>query len=98
MRKLKLSNAADKDLKQIWHYTLEEWSREQADKYVSRLLTACTEIAQSPEHSGQPFDYVRAGYRKYSCGKHVIFYQIQGDDTVLVVRILHQRMDYERHL
>jgi toxin ParE1/3/4 len=98
MRKFNLSNAADKDLKQIWQYTLETWSREQANKYVSGLLAACADIAQSPESLGQPYDYVRVGYRKYPWCKHVIFYLIQDDGTVLIVRILHQRMDYERHL
>ncbi|WP_316252022.1 type II toxin-antitoxin system RelE/ParE family toxin [Paraburkholderia sp. 31.1] len=40
---------------------------------------------------------VRAGYWRYTAGSHVIFYQ-DTDHTLDVIRILHQRMDVDRHL
>jgi toxin ParE1/3/4 len=42
-------------------------------------------------------DDLRPGYRKYLVGSHVLFYRVTNTDVV-VVRILHQRMDVERHL
>ena len=40
---------------------------------------------------------VRQGYRKIRSGSHVIFFKVTGEG-IDVVRILHQRMDFERHL
>jgi toxin ParE1/3/4 len=40
---------------------------------------------------------VRPDYRKYPSGSHVLFYRLT-DDGIDVVRILHERMDYERHI
>ena len=40
---------------------------------------------------------VRSGYYKLAVGSHVVYFQLV-DDTVLIIRILHQRMDTDRHL
>jgi len=40
---------------------------------------------------------VRSGYRKKKSGSHVIFFKLI-DDGIDVIRILHQRMDFDRHL
>jgi toxin ParE1/3/4 len=53
-------------------------------------------VAEAP-HSGQHCDEVRPGYLKRQAGSHVLFYRLDGQ-TVDVVRILHQRMDFGRHL
>jgi toxin ParE1/3/4 len=53
-------------------------------------------VAKDPE-VGRACDDVRPGYRRYSVGSHVLFYRVSAAATV-VVRILHQRMDVERHL
>jgi plasmid stabilization system protein ParE len=43
-------------------------------------------------------DYrLRAGYYKIPCGSHVLFYRLAADG-IDVVRILHERMDNERHI
>lgn len=98
MQKYRLTKLAEKDLAGIWRYTLENWSREQADKYLNGLLNACADIAKSPVTLGQPYGYVRDGYRKYSFGRHVIFYMVLEDGSTLISRVLHERMDYDRHL
>ena len=48
-----LSKRAEMDLANIWRYTLETWSREQANKYLQGLLNACSEIAISPNFLGR---------------------------------------------
>ena len=96
--KYKLSKKAEKDLSGIWRYTLDTWSKEQADKYVTGLLTALEDISNAPASVGRPYEHVRAGYRKYLWGKHVIFYTIRDDGSVFISRILHERMDFDRHL
>lgn len=36
--KFRLSRKAEEDLEGIWLYTLETWSKEQADRYLSLIL------------------------------------------------------------
>lgn len=98
MQKYVLSKRAKNDLSNIWRYTVETWSRVQADKYVGGLLSMFSKIADAPEKYGQSYDHVRLGYRKCQCGKHLVFYIQQPDGTVLISRILHEKMDYDRHL
>ena len=93
-----LSKRAEKDLADIWRYTVDSWSREQANKYLQGLFNDCSEIAKSPAFLGRPYDHVRSGYRKYPYGKHVIFYKMQDTGRVLISRVLHEKMDFDRHL
>ena len=40
---------------------------------------------------------VRKGYRKVRCGSHLISFRLT-DEGIDVVRILHQKMDFDRHV
>jgi len=40
----------------------------------------------------------RAGYRKLAAGSHVLFYRVMSEGDIDVVRVLHRRMDVDRHL
>lgn len=62
------------------------------------MSNACLAIAIAPESVGRPYEYVREGYRRYSYGRHVIYYQIMEDGSTLISRVLHDRMDFDRHL
>jgi toxin ParE1/3/4 len=42
-------------------------------------------------------DHIRSGYFKYSAGSHVLFFR-RNESGIVVIRILHQSMDFERHL
>ena len=54
------------------------------------------DAARDPRR-GRPCDDVRAGYFRHPVGSHVVFYRrVAGG--IDVVRILHQRMDFQRHL
>lgn len=48
MAEFKLTNKAVEDLNDIWEYTIEKWSEEQADKYYNLLLNSFQEIADNP--------------------------------------------------
>ncbi len=96
MSPVDLSPKAKSDLSDIWDYTLAEWGIDQAEKYVRKLWAAMQTQARDPSTSTEISD-VRKGYRKLRSGSHVIFFKLAGDG-IDVVRILHQRMDFERHL
>ncbi len=98
MQKYRISKLAEQDLTDIWNYTLDNWSQNQANTYVNGLLNAFARIAKAPDQLGRSYEHVRKGYRKYPYGHHVIFYLIQPDGLPLISRVLHERMDFDRHL
>jgi toxin ParE1/3/4 len=92
----RLSPAARSDLDEIWDYSAERWGANQANTYIRELAGAIERIA-SRKRRGRACDDIRAGYFKHACQSHVIFYRMEGE-AVVVVRVLHQRMDFDRRL
>jgi toxin ParE1/3/4 len=84
------------DLESIWEYTVETGGEEQAERYV-RLINECFRQITDNQGLGRSCDAIREGYRKRGVGRHVIFYRTT-DECIEVVRILHDRMDIDRHL
>jgi toxin ParE1/3/4 len=84
------------DLEDIWDYSTETWGTVQAERYLRLINDSFRKIADNPG-IGRPCDAIREGYRKRSVGRHVIFYRT-AEGGVDVVRILHERMDMDRHL
>jgi toxin ParE1/3/4 len=91
-----LSRRAQADIEEIWNYTAERWDDDQANHYVRLLHQGIEAIVRDPRR-GRPCDDIRVGYRKYPVGSHILFFRML-EGRVYVVRILHQRMDFERHL
>lgn len=91
----KFSRRARTDIRDIWSYTLDHWGRGQAEVYLGLIEAAVDTIVGDPK-LGLPCAEVRRGYRKYLVGSHVLFYRIKGK-TIFIGRVLHQRMDAERH-
>jgi toxin ParE1/3/4 len=92
-----LSPAAQVDLEQIWDYTCHRWDVEQADEYLRELQPAIERAAANPR-IGRACDEIRPGYRKLAAGSHILYYGVMPDGVIDVVRVLHQRMDVDRHL
>ena len=67
----------------------------QAETYIRQLWKDVAAVGHDPA-LGRECTHVRPGYRKHASGWHVLFYR-RGADGVEVVRVLHQRMDYEQH-
>lgn len=97
MRQVLFSPRAKTDLSEIWDYTCAEWGVEQAERYVRELWATLQEQAHDLTKSVDSGD-VRKGYRKIRSGSYVLFFKLPEDDVVEVVRILHQKMDFDRHL
>ena len=91
-----LTPKAKADLGGIWEYTETTWGTKQAETYV-RLIERAIESVANDSRRGSPCDDIRAGYRRLAVGSHTLYFR-EGDDGITVVRILHQRMDPQRHL
>lgn len=96
MSSYRLTPAAQRDLSSIWDYTLERWDERQAETYVLEIRSAIERIVAQPDR-GRTVDEIRVGYRRYAIGSHLIFFT-EHDESVDVIRILHQKMDPTRHL
>jgi toxin ParE1/3/4 len=97
MEQFQLSRAAKNDLRAIAIFTENRWGRTQRNLYIKQLDEAFLMLAQSPD-LGIACGYIRAGYRKFPQGSHIIFYKYSTSTNILVVRILHKSMDYDGHL
>ena len=97
MSKFKFSNEAVKDLEEIWFYTRQTWSIEQADRYYNLIMDEIEFISSNPQ-LGRTIDYIKEGYKSTKVKSHVIYYKQIEDEAILIVRILHQRMDSENKL
>ena len=97
MASYKLTNKAVEDLTNIWEYTTEEWSEQQADRYYYLLLSRCQEIANQPE-LGKKYEGIKNDLLGLKAEKHIIFYRIQKNKPIEITRILHGRMDLKNRL
>ncbi|WP_048307061.1 type II toxin-antitoxin system RelE/ParE family toxin [Halomonas sp. PR-M31] len=91
MLKLNITPKAESDLIGIWIYTCEEWSVDQADKYLDQLETGMKQLINYLS-LGTNYAHVLPGYRRLQVEHHAVFYQVLGPE-VLVVRVLHEDMD-----
>ena len=93
MLKVHKQEKAEDDLIEIWLYSFGEWGEHRADQYLDRLDQAIQSIATNPE-IGVACNYLREDYRKLHNQRHYIFYRCTSD-TVFIVRILGEEMDYQ---
>lgn len=97
MAKITLRQEAIEDLNEIWLYTYEKWSQNQADKYYASVEFACMQIGENPE-LGKEYDGIHKKLLGLRIGKHIIFYQVVSNEDVEIIRILHERMGLENRL
>ncbi len=55
------------------------------------------QIGKNPE-IGRIYNGISSNLLGLRTGKHIIFYQIIGDDEIEVIRILHERMDLKNRM
>jgi toxin ParE1/3/4 len=91
-----ISKKAISDLEEIWLFTVEKWSVAQADRYYNLIFDEINFICQNSD-SEKSMEHIRKGYRASKVKSHLIFYRIL-NNTIEVIRILHERMDIENRL
>ena len=92
-----LTKKALTDINEIWVYTAENWSVEQADRYYNLIFDEIEYIAENLERA-RDFSHVRIGYRVSKVKSHIVFFRKLAGGVVEVVRVLHERMDIEARL
>lgn len=96
MRRLDLTEIAREDLKSIRRFSQKAWGSDRTVRYMTELrdvmkrLTAGTVVSRNR-------DDLRLGLHMATSGRHCVFFEAD-ESRILVVRVLHDNMDYPRHL
>ena len=88
--------SAERDIEQIALYTIEAWGKQQAQTYLARLR-ADIEGLRETANRHPPANSAIANLRRMRSQQHFVFYQVLAD-AVVIVRVLHERMDVESRL
>ena len=87
-----ISKKAISDLEEIWLYTVDKWSVQQADRYYNLIFDEISFICKNPTTTGKQMDDIKKNYRASKVKSHLIFFKVM-NEIVHIVRILHERMD-----
>lgn len=94
MFKITFSPEAKKDIKGILEYSLETFGEPQTDNYKDEMNNAFISIQKMPT-IGHVRKDTPLNYLSLVSGQHSIVYRIDKKiNKVLVIRILHSRMDF----
>ena len=98
MTSYRLSKLADQDLADILRYTIQTWGMKQGASYLQLLTAARNHIIINPFLVGSKSrEDLARNCRAFRAAKHVIFYRVNRD-TLEIARILHESMDFSRHV
>ncbi len=92
----KLSAKCDEDMVSIYEYGIEEFGLGQSKKYLMDLHDSFQTLANS-SFIGSDASELIPELRRFTYHSHMIFY-FSTEYGVLILRVLHQSMDYRKHL
>lgn len=103
--RVRLGAAAELDFANIVKWTTETFGARQSRVYRKILVQAIGELAEGPEVAGsRARDEIMPGLRTIHVarhgrrGSHFLMYRVAPNTTIEVIRILHERMDLQRHI
>jgi toxin ParE1/3/4 len=103
--RVRLSAAAELDFANILKWTTENFGVRQSRAYRNTLVQAIGELADGPDVVGsRTRDEIMPGLRTLHVarhgrrGSHFLMYRISPRGAIEIVRILHDRMDIQRHI
>lgn len=112
MGRYRISPLARADLAQILSASLERWGKESQRRYAALIAAGMRRIANEPEGPAtRARDDLSSGVRCFhlknvSAGErakvrrpvHLLYYRIARPGLVEIARVLHERMEPERHM
>jgi plasmid stabilization system protein ParE len=107
-RPWRLSAAARADIRRVLAETIRQFGRFQAQRYRAALLRTLERAGEAPllpasrDLGWRNLRSLHVGVvaGRAASGAHVVIYRVPADvgDPVVIVRVLHERMDPARHL
>lgn len=92
-----LTAVARQDIRDINRYTVKQWGKKKAIAYIGALYERFDWLGDNPQVGKKRTD-IKERLMSYQEGSHIIFYRIDAQGRVAILRILHQRMDSKRYL
>src|SRR5688572_13547039 len=103
--RVRLGETAELDFANILKWTAENFGVRQSRIYRDTLVQAVAELANGPDIAGSKArDEIIPGLRTLHVarhrrrGSHFLMYREAAERTIEILRILHDRMDFQRHL
>ena len=87
---------AENDLQSIIDYTIEQWGKVQAHHYIDGLENIAAQLAENPDLGTDRAQLIH-GLLSFPYESHVLYY-LRQDHGITIIRVLHKRMDAQRHL
>ncbi|AXJ97016.1 MULTISPECIES: type II toxin-antitoxin system RelE/ParE family toxin [unclassified Sphingomonas] len=84
---------ADEDYYAIYAHGVERFGRAQAEAYADRLDESFAFLADHPRAARMRYEF-DPPVRALPVGAHMIVYDVEPDDTVVILRIPHGRADW----
>ncbi len=96
MKRLVIAEIARADLASIRRYSTRTWGRDQTSTYMDALRDTMKGLVRGTVFT-RTRDDLWPAIQMATSGSHSIFFEAN-ESRILGVRVLHQRMDYRRHL
>jgi toxin ParE1/3/4 len=93
---IKLKPKAYDDLTNIYQYSLKEFGHAKATEYIKSLDEAFNKLAQD-NNLGTDYSDIRPELLASLAASHIVFFK-RSEYGITVIRVLHQSMDFDRHL
>jgi toxin ParE1/3/4 len=97
---IKISKPAEEDLKEIADYTLKQWGGAQRKAYLDLFKHFFKRLSRGDRKVClllKDREDIDVGLQSFTIKKHVVFLRVT-EHEISIVRVLHSRMDHERHL
>jgi toxin ParE1/3/4 len=89
----RVSRQAAADLRDIGRFTQARWGRSARIEYLRRIAIAFDQLAANPS-MGRPRPEISNSIRTFPVGRHLVLYRNEGEGLMMVIRVVHQAMDY----
>jgi len=93
MQAYQLTSSAQEDLKEIARYTQVNWGEKQSLHYASLLESKFNQIVSKstyPRTFSERYPQIQVS----RCEHHYIFFIYPDNNPVLIIAVLHERMDF----
>jgi len=90
------SKEAENDLVEIYRYGFINYGENKADLYIDALKEKCQFLAGMPNLCPD-HDEFTPSIKIHHHKKHLIIYIVE-TDYILIIRVLHDRMDIQQHM
>jgi plasmid stabilization system protein ParE len=91
----RLARPAKADLDEIWLYVAREASENTADRLINGITSRFVALAQTPM-AGRLANSIEPGIRVFPVGNYLIYYRIDRDDWISIVRVIHGMRDQSK--